>query len=298
VDVKLIGIDCTLHHHLAQPPGCGDEYHILKARFGIQRKHHPRRTCATSDHALNTRRKRYGLVGIALVHAIGNCPIVIKRGKYVARGLHDIFQAMDVEKSLLLPGKRRVRHVFGGCAGAHRYRSIAIAHHGFISAADLVSEFLRVWRLQYPATDLRPDFCKGLDIVHIQSLYPRVDTLLQPVLCEKVLIRKRRCRKTARNANAHPGKLPDHFAERCIFATNCLDVTHSYVLQINDVLARIHHFILVACRFAGKTIFYPLQTARAAIRSTRTRKCRNRNAPFSWFRTEPVLPRKCSDTVF
>ena len=60
----------------------------------------------------------------ALVHAVGDRPVVVERGKDVLDAIEDGVDADDVQEGLLLPGKGGVGQIFGGRAGTDRNRDI------------------------------------------------------------------------------------------------------------------------------------------------------------------------------
>ena len=70
VDVVFVGVDRALNHAFTQTEGGGDEHHVLKAGFGVNREHHTGCALVGTDHALDAGRQRHLLVGEALMHAV------------------------------------------------------------------------------------------------------------------------------------------------------------------------------------------------------------------------------------
>ena len=60
----------------------------------------------------------------ALVHAVGDGPVVVQRGEHVLDGRQQVVDAVDVEERLLLTGERGVRQILRGRRRAHRERQI------------------------------------------------------------------------------------------------------------------------------------------------------------------------------
>ena len=48
-------------------------------------------------------------MGEALVHAVGNGPIVVEGGKYLFNRMKYVVQAIDIKKCFLLSGERGIR---------------------------------------------------------------------------------------------------------------------------------------------------------------------------------------------
>ena len=77
MNIKFIRIDRSLHHGFAQAIAGSDEHHILKTRFGVERKHHAGSADVRANHALHTGRQRNFGMGKALVNAVGNGAIIV-----------------------------------------------------------------------------------------------------------------------------------------------------------------------------------------------------------------------------
>ena len=81
VDVELVRIDRALHDRFAEAVGRGDEDDVAEARFGVEREHHAARAEIAAHHVLHADRQRHLRVIEALVHAIGDRPVVEERGE-------------------------------------------------------------------------------------------------------------------------------------------------------------------------------------------------------------------------
>ena len=54
----------------------------------------------------------------ALVHPVGDRPVVVQGREYVPDGLEHMLHAADVQEGFLLSGERGIRQVFSRRAGA------------------------------------------------------------------------------------------------------------------------------------------------------------------------------------
>jgi hypothetical protein len=114
VHVELVRVHGALYDRLAKTIRRGHEHRVAKARFGVEREHHAARANVAAHHALDASRQQYVFVGEALVDAVGDGTVVVKRGEHVTHRLQHVLGAADIEEGFLLTGERRVRQVFGG----------------------------------------------------------------------------------------------------------------------------------------------------------------------------------------
>jgi hypothetical protein len=113
VHVELVRVHRALHHRLAESVRGRDEHRVAKAGFGVEREHHAAGADIAAHHALDAGRQRHVLVRKALVHAVGDRPVVEQRGEHVAHRVQHVIGAADVEKGFLLAGEGGVRQVLG-----------------------------------------------------------------------------------------------------------------------------------------------------------------------------------------
>ena len=175
VDVELVGIDGALHDRLAQAIGGRDEHHLVEAGLGIEREHDTGGAQVAADHALDAGRQRDVGVREALVHAIGDRPIVVERRKYFAYRLNNIIYSIDIKKCFLLTGERRIGQILGGRRRADRKRRVR-GRRGSSLAYAVANRFFqrrRQRRLHEPAADLRARRRERVDVVDVEALARR-----------------------------------------------------------------------------------------------------------------------------
>ena len=96
VDVELVRVHRALHDRLAEPVRGGDEHHLVEARLGVEREHDARRAEVAAHHPLHAGRQRDLGVREALVDAVGDRPVVVERGEYLAYRLNNVIYTTDI----------------------------------------------------------------------------------------------------------------------------------------------------------------------------------------------------------
>jgi hypothetical protein len=171
VDVEFVRIDGALHDGLAETISGRDEYHVAKARVGVEREHHAGAAKIAAHHMLHADGKRHGVVVEFVVHAIGDGAIVEQRGKYLMHALQQMRFAAHVQERLLLACKRRIRQILGRGGRAHRngeVRDVGVAAHAAPSLEHLGLELGGERRGQHPAPDLRAHYGQAVYIIDIE----------------------------------------------------------------------------------------------------------------------------------
>ena len=120
-DIELIGIDSALHDGFAEAVGCGDEDHLVEARFGIEREHHAGSALVGTAHALHAGRKRHFSVRKAFMNTVGNGAVVIERREDFLHMMQDGINTDHIKNRFLLAGKGSVRKVFSCGRGSYGY---------------------------------------------------------------------------------------------------------------------------------------------------------------------------------
>ena len=158
---------------------------------------------------------------------------------------HHVGEAADIEEGLLLSGEGGVGQVFGRGAGTHRDRYALVPSGQFPEAlSDLGFELLRERRRLDPAADLRSAAPERFDVVRIQSLHARLDARRQAARCEEFAERLGGGGKAAGHPDSNFGELDYHFAQRCVFPSDPLGVSHSEPIEIHHVFEPGHGAVL------------------------------------------------------
>ena len=178
-------------------------------------------------------------MGKALVHAVGNGAVVVKRGENVLHRLLHIVQAVDIQESFLLAGKRSVRQVFSSGRRAHRHRNIGaagIGNHFVPRRRDFGVQLLWERRFQNPLADFLTHTRQFGHIFDVQTGQRGGNALVQAVVRQKGAVGFGGGGEAAGHAHAFFGKLADHFAQRGVLAAHALDIVHTQVFKPDNVV--------------------------------------------------------------
>lgn len=148
-----------------------------------------------------------------------------------------IVHAADIEEGFLLAGERGVRKVFGGSGGTHCHGEVVVAvGQGGEGLADLAVETGRELGFHHPLADLRAGLGQGVDVVDVQGVQGRVDTVVEATLLEEVTVGLGGGGKSAGYGNAGTGQVADHLAEGCVLAPHMLYIMDAELIEGNYVL--------------------------------------------------------------
>ena len=234
VNVELVGVHGALHHGFAEAVGRGDEHHAVEAGFGVHGEHHAGGADVGTHHALHAGRQGDFSVGEALVHAVGDGPVVVQGREHFLDGVEDVLVAVDVQEGFLLAGEGRVGQVFGSSGRAHGEAAVAFGGQLLVGGLDLDFEGRREGGIDDPLADLGATAGQGHHIIHIQAFEGGADTLGQPQVGQELAVGIGGGGKATGHAHAG-GQLADHFAEGGVLAANLLDIGHAQLLEGNDV---------------------------------------------------------------
>ena len=141
---EFVGVHGPLNDGFTQAVARGHKNDLIKAAFGVKRKHDACGTFIRAAHSLHARGKRHFHVGKALVDAVADRAVVIKRREHFLHAGKDLIDPDHVEVRFLLAGKGGVREVFSGCRRAHRHGNFVLAvFEPLVKRADFLFEFRR-----------------------------------------------------------------------------------------------------------------------------------------------------------
>ena len=145
----------------------------------------------TTYHALNTGRKCYIMMRISLMDTIRDCSVVIERGKYLFDGSKNVVYAVNIQKSFLLPCKRRIRQIFCGCRGSYSPRHFAAFASQYLleSLTNFTFQTRRQWRVHDQLTNLFASIGQRCDVFSVECIKHGLDSLIQSVLCKKIAVK-------------------------------------------------------------------------------------------------------------
>ena len=139
-------------------------------------------------------------MGKPFVHPVADGTVVVKRRKHFANFVQYRFDASHVEKSLLLPSKRRIRQVFGGGRRAHRKRRLRIrAAECHKRRADPGLEISRKRLIFNHRADFSACDSQRIDVFGIELGQTIVDFLAQVAKLQELAECMRRRRKPGRH---------------------------------------------------------------------------------------------------
>ena len=235
VHVELVGIDPALHHHLAEPPGRGDEHHVLESRLGIDGERDAACAKVASDHALNADGEGDIFMGESLVGAVGDGAVVEQGGEHLTHRAHQRILAAHVEQRLLLSREGGVGKIFRRGGRTHRHRTVrGVRRHPRVARAQLAHQLLRQRRRPHPLPDLRAGGGKRPHVGDIESGEPAPNALGEPVPGQELAKRVGGGREPSGHAHPGRGQLADHLAERRVLAADPRHVGHSQRVERDD----------------------------------------------------------------
>jgi hypothetical protein len=246
VDVEFVRIDRTLDHGLAEAPRCRDEHYVTEAGVGVEREHDAARAEVAPHHVLDAGGERDQRMVEALVHSIGDRPVVEQRRKDLVHGTHHVRGAADVEQRLLLAREGRLRQVLGRCRRPDGHRNVATAiAHREIAFDDLPLQGGRKRRREDPVADTGAGRGEAGDVVHVQSVEFSLDPTGKALVGEEPAVGVGGRGEAARHGDVERGELGDHLAERGVLAADRRDVVAAEFGKRNGAAA--HESPLASC---------------------------------------------------
>jgi hypothetical protein len=151
--------------------------------------------------------------------------------------LDHLVDAAHVEVGLLLAGEGGLRQVFGGRRGAHRHRDIGSVGGHLCRRIRESRSCARGAGSRGPTPGSpslwppghRRHRCRGHRVEHL-------DPVAEPDPGPESRGMQAPWSRNPRNLDTEPGELADHFAKRRVLAADTLDVAHSELVKLKDVL--------------------------------------------------------------
>ena len=242
-DVELIRVHRALHNRLAQAVAGRDEHDIAKTRFRIEGEHHAGCADIASHHALDAGGQRDFRVDEALVHAIGNRPVVIEGGENVLHGREHVVQAMNVEIGFLLAGEGGIGQIFrrGGRAHGNGDVAVGVLQHLLVGGGNAGVEIKLKRRSYDPLAHFGTGFRQRRHIIHVEAGKRFFDARLKVIVAEKIAESLGRGGESARHPHTGAGQLADHLAQAGVLAAHLLHITHAQAVEPGYVVLLHRH---------------------------------------------------------
>ncbi len=96
VHIELVRVDLALHDVLAEPIRTGDEHHIAKAGFGVEREYHAARSEIGADHLHDRDRQRDLEMIEPVVDAVDDGAVGENRGETASARLEQLILAAHI----------------------------------------------------------------------------------------------------------------------------------------------------------------------------------------------------------
>ena len=237
VDVELVRVDGALNHVLAEAVGARHEDGVAKARLGVDGEHHTRRGDIGAHHLHHADRQRDLEVVEALVDSVVNGAIGEEAGEATAARVEQALLALDVEIRILLAGEARRRQVLRSCGAAHGETDLlaVLLLKGAVGTQNLGGQIVGQPRA---VDDLSGAFgfsCQRGDIGGVEVVEFGVQTVPGAGLVQHVAIGLGGDGESVRHADALPGQLLEHLAQRGVLSADQRHVVDAEVLKEADV---------------------------------------------------------------
>ena len=105
VDVELVRIHSPLNDGFAESVGGGDEHNVAKPRIGVEGEHDARTAEVAADHVLHADGERHRGMIEAVVHPVGDRPVVEQRCVHLVHAAEQVFLPPHVQERFLLAGE-------------------------------------------------------------------------------------------------------------------------------------------------------------------------------------------------
>src|SRR6056297_662896 len=171
----------------------------------------------------------------AVMHTVGDGPVVEQRGEYLVDGLDEPIQALHVEERLLLSRERGIRQVFGSGRGAHCHGDVLAAGHLVPGRGDVLAQLRGQRGVHDPLPDLAAGRGEVLDVVYVQRPETLVDAVGEPFVAEEVPVGLCGGGEAAGDGDSGGGKVGYHLPEGCVLAAHPVHVAHAQCIERNYI---------------------------------------------------------------
>ena len=248
VHIELVRVDRPLHHSLAQPVGRRDEHRIGEPGLGVHGEHHPGCTHIGAHHLLHPRRQRDLLMGEAVMHPVGDRPVVEQRGEHLPDRDQDGVDAANVQKRLLLTGERRVRQVLRRRRRPHRERLLLVAAgEPLVRGADVGFQVGRERLVNHRCADPPADLGQPLYVVGVQRGQLGADQVCQPGVTDETPVRIRGGGEAVRHSHAGRRQIADHLPQTRVLPAHLFQVGQPDVGEPHNVVAHRESLLFRVC---------------------------------------------------
>ena len=168
LDEMMETVDYALNNGFTEAVAGCNENDLIKAAFGIHRKHNTGSTLIGANHSLDTGGKGYISVIKAFVNAVRDRTVVVERSEYFLHSCEHLFETDDVQVSFLLAGKGSVRKVFGSSGRTNSNGNfLLVALEPLIVFSDFFFELGRERSFFNPFTNFSAGLCQLFNIINV-----------------------------------------------------------------------------------------------------------------------------------
>ena len=168
MDKVFVRVHSALNNGFTEAIAGCNENDLIKAAFGIHRKHNTGSALIGANHSLNTGGQSHISVVEAFVNAVRDCAVVVEGSEYFLHSCEHLFETDDVQVSFLLAGKGSVRKVFSSCRGTNSNGNfLLVALEPLIVFSDFFFELSRERSFFNPFTNFSACLCQLFNIINV-----------------------------------------------------------------------------------------------------------------------------------
>ena len=189
-------------------------------------------------------------MGEAVMHSVGDRPVVEQRGEHLPDRDQDGVDAADVQERLLLTGEGRVRQVLRRRRRPHRERPLLLvaASQPLVGGADVGLQASRERLVNHRRPDPAADLGQPPYVIGIQPGQLCTDQVRQPGVTDETPVRVRGGGEPVRHQHTGRRQIADHLPQTRVLPTHLLQVGQSDVGEPHDVAAHRELLLFRACK--------------------------------------------------